>query len=115
MDFIIGLQKLGNKSIIIVVLEKLCKYDNFCALAHPFTPTLVAQDFMDHIFKLLGMMNSIVSDRDPTFTSKFLQEIFNLQVSQLQLSTRYHPQIYGHTKLINKCLETYLRLFTFEK
>ena len=71
MDLITGLPKSGNKSVIMVVVDRLSKYAHFCALPHPFTPTLVAQSFMDQIFKLHGMPTSIVSDRDPIFTSNF--------------------------------------------
>jgi hypothetical protein len=62
MEFIIGLPKLGNKSVIMVVVDRLSKYAHFCALHHPFTSSTVAQIFMDHVFKLHGMPNSIVSD-----------------------------------------------------
>eukprot|EP00253_Pinus_taeda_P024647 PITA_24647 len=115
MDFIIGLPKSGNKSVIMVVVDRLSKYAHFCALPHPFTPTLVAQSFMDQIFKLHGMPTSIMSDRDPTFTSNFWQELFTLQGTQLQLSISYHPQTDGQTEAVNKCLETYLRCFTSER
>ncbi len=115
MDFITGLPKSRNKSVIMVVVDKLSKYAHFCALPHPFTPTLVAQSFMDQIFKLHGMPTSIVSDRDSVFTSNFWQELFQLQGTQLKLSTSYHPQIDGQTKVFNKWLETYLRCFTSEK
>jgi hypothetical protein len=71
MDFIVGLPKSGNKSVIMVVVDILSKYAHFCALQHPFTTAIMAQIFMDNIFKLHGMPNSIVSDRDPTFTSNF--------------------------------------------
>jgi hypothetical protein len=37
MDFITGLLKSGNKSVIMVVVDRLSKYDHFCALPHPFT------------------------------------------------------------------------------
>jgi hypothetical protein len=97
MEFITGLPKSGNKSVIMVVLDRLSKYSHFCALQHPFTASTVAQLFMDHVFKLQGMPHSIVSDRDPTFTSNFWQELFKLQGTQLHLSTTYHPQTDGQT------------------
>ena len=115
MDFIVGLPKLGNKSIIMVVVDHISKYAHFCALQHPFTTSMVAQIFMDQVFKLHGMPHSIVSDRDPTFTSNFWQELFKLQGTQLHLSTTYHPQNDDQTKVLNKCLETYLRGFSLEK
>jgi hypothetical protein len=59
MDFIMGLPKSGNKLVLMVVVYRLSKYSYFCALQHPFTATTVAQIFMDNIFKLHGMPNSI--------------------------------------------------------
>jgi hypothetical protein len=114
MDFIIGLPKSGNKSIIMVVVDFLSKYAHFCALQHPFTTSMVAQMFMDQVFKLHAMPHSIVSDRDPTFTSNFWQELFKIQGTQLHLRIAYHPQIDGQTKVVNKCLETYLMCFSLE-
>jgi hypothetical protein len=79
MDFIVGLPKVGNKSVIMVVVDRLSKYAHFCSLPHPFMPVLVVQVFLDHIFKLHGMPTSIVSDHDPTFTNTFWKELFKLQ------------------------------------
>ena len=91
MDFIVGLPKSENKLVIMVFADHIFKYAHVCALQHPFIATTVAQIFMDNIFKLHGMPNSIVSDRDPTFTINFGQEFFKLQGTQLHLSTSYHP------------------------
>jgi hypothetical protein len=79
MDFITGLPKSGNKSFIMVVVDLLFKYAHLCTLQHSFIASIVAQIFMDQVFKLHGMPHSIVSDCDPTFTSNFLQELFKIQ------------------------------------
>jgi hypothetical protein len=78
MDFIVGLPKDGNKSVIMVVVDRLSKYAHFCPLPYPFTLTLIAQVFLDQIFKLHGMPTSIVYDHDPTFTNTFWKELFKL-------------------------------------
>jgi hypothetical protein len=59
MEFIIGLPKSGNKSVIMVVVDRLSKYAHFFSLHHPFTTSTMTQIFMDQIFKLHGMSHSI--------------------------------------------------------
>jgi hypothetical protein len=115
MDFITGLPKSGNKSVIMVVVDHLSKYAHLCTLQHPFIASTVAQIFMDQVFKLHGMPHSIVFYRDPTFTSNFWQELFKIQATELHLSTTCHPQTDGQTEVVNKCLETYFRCFASEK
>jgi hypothetical protein len=115
MDFITVLPKLGNKSVIMVVVDCLSIYAHLCSLQHPFTTSTMDQLFMDQVSKLHGMSHSIVYDRNPTFTSNFWQELFKLQGTQFYLSTTYHPQTDGQTEVVNKCLETYLTCFSLEK
>ena len=79
MDFIVGLPKEGNKSIIMVVVDRLSKYAHFCALMHPFTPAMVTKIFIDQNFKICGIPTLIVLDQDSTSTSKLWQELFKLQ------------------------------------
>lgn len=64
MDFIEGLPCSHKYNCILVVVDKLSKYAHFVPLQHPFTPLKVATAYMDHIFKLHGLPETIVSDRE---------------------------------------------------
>jgi hypothetical protein len=66
---------------------------------------------MSSIYKLHGMPEAIISDRDRIFTSTLWQELFKLADTQLKMGTSYHPQWDGQTERVNQCLETFLRCF----
>ena len=72
---------------ILVVVDKFSKYSHFIALTHPFTAIQVAIQFMDHVFKLHGMPQAMVSDRDKIFTIAVWQELFKLTGTELCMST----------------------------
>lgn len=111
MDFIEGLPKSGNYSCILVVVDTFSKYGHFIPLAHPFTVLSVATTFLNNVYKLHGLPESIISDRDRVFTSNLWQELFKLSQTQLRMSSAYHPQTDGQTERVNQCLETFLRCF----
>lgn len=95
MDFIYGLPSCKGKSVILVVVDGLSKYAHFIALGHPYTASMVAQEFVENIFKLHGMPQTIVSDRDTIFLSAFWREFFKLQGPKLCMRLGYHPQSDG--------------------
>lgn len=111
MDFIEGLPKSKGKSVIWVVVDRLTKDAHFLGLSHPYTASSLAQVFFDQIYKLHGMIEDIISDRDPIFTSKIWQELFAMFGVTLNTFTAYHPQTDGQTEVVNRCVETYHRCF----
>ena len=78
-------------------------------MSHPFTVAEVASAYMDHVYKLHGNLMSIVSDRGPTFLSRFWQELFTLQGVIIHMSYVYNPQTNKQIEVVNRCLEGYLR------
>lgn len=109
MDFIDGLPKSDNYSVIMVVVDRLTKYAHFLPLKHPCTAQSVAKVFLDTVVRLHGFPQTIVSDRDKVVLSNFWRELFRIYGIKLAFSTVYHPQSDGQTERVNQCLEMYLR------
>ena len=111
MDFIKGLPKSNQYSVIMVVVDRFTKYAHFIPVSHPYSATKITNLFSQNVMKLHGLPNNIISDRDPIFTSNFGGELFQIQRVKLLMSTAYHPQTDGQTKATNKTLEGYLRCY----
>ncbi|KAA3452986.1 Transposon Ty3-G Gag-Pol polyprotein [Gossypium australe] len=104
MNFIEGLPPSHGKSTILVVIDRLTKYGHFLPLHHPYTASLVAQEFLYHVYKLHGAPEAIVSDRDRIFLSNFWQDLFRhletptawfswLPLAEWWYNTTYHSSI----------------------
>lgn len=111
MDFIDGLHVSKHFDCLLVVVDKLTKYTHFIPLKHPYMASKVAEAFVENIYRLHGMPLSLVSDRDPVFTSNFWQAAFRATGTQLKLSTANHPEMDSQTERANQSIECYLRCF----
>ncbi|XP_057992322.1 uncharacterized protein LOC131173819 [Hevea brasiliensis] len=111
MDFVEGLPK----SVLFVVVDRFSKFSHFIPLSHPYNSVTVAHAFFSHIFRLQGLPESIVSDRDAVFTNNFWRELFRLSGAKLNFSSAYHPQTDGQTEVVNHTIEMYLRCFVGDK
>ena len=64
-----------------------------------------AQIFLDNVFRLRGLPEVIISDRDPQFTGKFWGALFDLLGTDLRFSTAFHPQTDGQSERMIQTLE----------
>jgi hypothetical protein len=69
----------------------------------------IAWLFLNEVVRLHGMPESIVSDRDSKFTSKFWQELHRLFGVKLLMSTAFHPQTDGMAENAVKMVSQVLR------
>ncbi|KAJ8752156.1 hypothetical protein K2173_003764 [Erythroxylum novogranatense] len=82
VDFVEGLPSSKGFTAVMTVVDRLTKYCHFVPLKHPFTTVSIANELVNHVIKLHGIPETIVSDRDKIFT-----------------------------KVMNRMLEQYLRCF----
>lgn len=90
-DFFARLAKIKNHlDAITTYLDRFTKRVQFLATRSTTTAVEVAHDFYNRIFRLHGLPDSIVSDRDPRFTSGLWTELMRLSKVKLKMSTSHH-------------------------
>jgi len=80
-----------------------------------FPVAQLAEIYIRDIVKLHGVPSSIVSDRDPRFTSRFWKSLQEALGSKLRLSSAYHPQTDGQSEKTIQSLEDLLRVCVLEQ
>ncbi|KAK2448849.1 hypothetical protein QL285_008096 [Trifolium repens] len=110
MDFITGLPKTRRKhDSIWVIVDRLTKSAHFLPVRITDTAAKLTDIYIAEIVRLHGIPSSIVSDRDPKFTSHFWKTLHEALGTKLRLSSAYHPQTDGQTERTNQSLEDLLR------
>jgi len=96
MDFVSGLPlSASKKDAIWVVVDRLTKSAHFIPVRTDFSLDKLAELYVYQIVRLHGVPVSIVSDRDPRFTSRFWKKLQEALGTKLHFSTAFHPQTDG--------------------
>jgi len=91
-DFITCLPKTRkNNHSIMVVVEKFSKSAHFIPVQATYRVVQVTHIFMQNIFRLHGLLKTIISDCDVKFTLVFWKTLFTELGTELNFSTAYHP------------------------
>ncbi|KAL3510631.1 hypothetical protein ACH5RR_030032 [Cinchona calisaya] len=110
MDFVSGLPRtrLGHDCIWVIV-DRLTKSAHFLPLKVSTPMDRLVRIYMDNIVKLHGVPVSIISDRDPRFTSRFWTAYQQAMGTEVVLSSAFHPQTDGQSERTIQTLEDMLR------
>ena len=111
VDFITKLLVVAGKDVILVVCDQLSKMTHFVATMEGTSVKGLARLFRDNVWKLHGLLESVVSDKGPQFAAGLTKELNKMLGIKMRLSTVFHPQTDGQTEHMNQELEQYLRFF----
>jgi len=115
MDFVTGLPKTrGFHDAIWVIVDRLTKSAHFLAIRTTLPLEGLAKLYIEEIVRLHGVPVSIISDRDPRFTSRFWGSLQQALGTRLKFSTAFHPQTDGQSERTIQTLEDMLRACTLD-
>lgn len=115
MDFVTNLpQSTKGHNGIWVIVDRLTKSTHFLPVKMNSTINYFAKLYVEWIIRLHGIPMSIVSDRDPRFTSHLWKSLQKQLGTRLDFSTAYHPQSDGQSERIIQVLEDMLRAYVLD-
>ena len=80
-----------------------------CAKTLPWEGTAIL--LWDNLFKIFGLPDKIMSDRDLRFAAHAFQELLKVLNISSNLTTAYHPQSDGAMEWVSQDIEAYLALY----
>ena len=92
-----------------MIVDKLTKSAHVILVRMDYSMDRLAELYVKEIVRLHGILLSIMSDRDPSFTSRFCKELQSALDTRLNFSTTFHPQTDGQSERLIQVLEDMLR------
>ena len=90
-------------------MDRFTKSTHFLPVKTTYTVEQYAELYVKEIVRLHEAPRSLVSDRDPTFTSKFWESLQRAMGTRLKFSTTFHPQTDGQSERTIQILEDMMR------
>ena len=115
VNFITKLLLVAEKNAILVVYNKLFKIIYFVIIMEGILTKELVQLFRDNIWKIHGLLESVVLDRRSQFTAEMTKKLNKMLEIEMKLLTSFHPQTDGQTERMNQELEQYLQFFVNHK
>ena len=110
MDFVTHLPRTPRRhDTMWVIVDWLTKSTHFLAMMMTFTLEEFCQLYIREIVRLHGVPVSIVSDRNPRFTTHFWKSFQKSMGTWLTMSTAFHPQTDAQSEMTIQVLEDMLR------
>ena len=110
-DLIVDLPASKGYDSILVFVDRLTKMSHLVPCMKTTSAPEFARLFLNHVVRLHGIPDSIVSDRGSIFTSQFWTALSKSLSLTKRLSTVFHPQTDGQTERTNQTVEQYLRIY----
>nr|KYP62060.1 Transposon Ty3-I Gag-Pol polyprotein [Cajanus cajan] len=99
MHFVVGLPRTTHKfDFIWFIVDRLTKSSHFLPINIRYSLEKLTELYIREIVRLHGVPSSIISDRDPRFTSKFWGSLHQALGTKLRLSFAYYPQTDGQSE-----------------
>ena len=92
-----------------MIVDRLTKSAHFISVRIDYSMDRLAKLYVKEIVRLHGVSLSIVSDKDPHFTSRFWKELQSALGTRLNFSIAFHPQTDGQSERLIQVLEDMLR------
>ena len=95
VNFITKLLLVAEKNAILVVYNKLFKIIYFVTIMEGILTKELVQLFRDNIWKIHGLLESVVLDRRLQFTAEMTKKLNKMLEIEMKLLTSFHPQTDG--------------------
>ena len=99
----------GTYDMICVIIDILTAMVHLVPTCQTYKARDIAELVFDAVYKLHGLPERIISDRDSLFTSHFWRKLHELLGVELRLSSLFHPQTDGATERANRTMTQMLR------